>query len=91
MVRKALCQVSRPPSLRNAGLTPGSQSSSKVKPAGTGMRGLAACTMESETTMARVHDDIWYSSFQGSSTTSGGMLGQYRRGYRSKRLRLTLT
>ena len=49
-------------SLRNAGLTPGSQSSSRLKPAGTGRRGLAACTMASETTMARVHDDIWYSN-----------------------------
>ena len=36
--------------------------------------------MESETTIARVHDDIWYSSLHGSSTISGGMLGQYARG-----------
>ena len=30
--------------------------------------------------MARVQDDIWYRKLNGSSTISGGMLGQYSRG-----------
>src|SRR5579875_3287498 len=37
---------------------PGRKSSFKLKPAGTGRRGLAACRMESGMTMARVQDDI---------------------------------
>src|SRR5208283_3449407 len=91
-LRKILCQVSHWRSFWNdhAGLAPGFQISSRWKPSGTGMRGLAACKMESETTMARVQADIWYRKSNGSSTTSGGMLGQYCRGYRSNRLRLTL-
>src|ERR1700761_2210979 len=38
---------------------PEGNSSARLKPAGTGRFGLAACTMESEMTMARVQDDIW--------------------------------
>src|SRR5471030_809156 len=90
-VRKALCHVNQERYQRKAGLTPGSQISSRLKPAGTGRRGLAACAMASDTAMARVHADIWYRKSNGSSTTSGGMLGQYCRGYKSNRLRLTLT
>src|ERR1017187_3961765 len=81
-LRKMLCQVSHGRSFWNyqAGLAPGFQISSRWKPSGTGMRGLAACRMESDTTMARVQANIWYRKSKGSSTTSGGMLGQYWRG-----------
>src|ERR1039457_90398 len=68
-LRKKLCQVKKEGSWWKAGLTPGSQSSSRVRPAGTGRRGLEACTMESEITIARVHEDIWYSRSNGRSAT----------------------
>src|ERR1035438_6570643 len=72
-VRKTLCQVSQRGSLWNAGLAPGSQISSRLKPGGTGRRGLAAWTMASDTTMARVHADIWYRKWNGSSTDGEGV------------------
>src|SRR5438552_4184547 len=78
--RKKLRQENARGSRANSGLTPASQSSSRLKPAGTGLCGLAACTIESATTMARVHEDIWYRKLKGSRTISGGTLGQKRRG-----------
>src|SRR5690348_16581819 len=65
--RKMLCQVSHSRSFLNdqAGLTQGFQISSRVKPSVTGSRGLAAWTMESDTTIARVHEDIWYRKSNG--------------------------
>src|SRR6185437_10924508 len=89
--RKKLRQEKKPSSLRKAGLAPGSQSSSRVNPAGTGRRGFEECVIASGITMVRVHDDIWYIRLNGSSAISGGIAGQNSRGYKSKRLRLTLT
>ena len=58
-LRKKLCQVNSASSLVKCGAHAGQPEFVQVKTRGTGRHGLAACTMESETTMARVQEDIW--------------------------------
>ena len=56
--RKQLRQLKNRGSRSRCMGAPGKYSSSRVKPAGTGRCGFAACTIESGITIARVHDDI---------------------------------
>src|SRR5579875_1413756 len=68
------------PGLVGQAVSPAFHNSFKVNPAGAGLHGLDECTIESETAIARVQDDIWYRKSKGSNAISGGIVGHASRG-----------